>query len=246
MTGRENRCPKCGDPCSPGAKFCGSCGYRFDEKGAKDVARKIQETVRSAESAARTAESAVRTATQVRDLVITPPAEWKVVVGDRLPDALAAKAAGTIQAKATDVVAGKATEVLEKVVFTTVKNPETFSPAPATPVPEPEGGRCASCGAAMKSGMKFCGSCGAANVPPVKKAVPKPAAKPGLPNPEGERCASCGASLKPGVKFCGSCGSAVTTPVKAIPISGQCASCGAVLKPGVKFCGSCGAKVPVP
>ena len=155
MTGKERRCPKCGDSCSPGAKFCGSCGYRFDEKGAKDVVRKVQETVRSAESASRTAESAVRTATQVRDLVITPPAEWKVVVGDKLPEALAAKAAGTIQAKATDLVAEKAKEAIGNVVFTTVKNPETFPPAPATPVPEPEGERCASCGAALKPGLKF-------------------------------------------------------------------------------------------
>ncbi|MDD1711320.1 MAG: zinc ribbon domain-containing protein [Methanoregulaceae archaeon] len=244
MTAKEKFCPKCGDSCSPEAKFCGSCGYRFDEKGTGDVARKVQETVRSAESAVRTAESAVRTATQVRDLVITPPAEWKVVVGDKLPEALVAKAAGTIQAKATDVVAGKANEVLEKVVFSTVKNPETFPPAPATPVPEPEGERCISCGAVLKLGMKFCGSCGAANVPPVKKAVPKPDTKPAALNPEGERCVSCGAALRPEVKFCGSCGAAVTTPVKATPIKGQCASCGALLKPGVKFCGSCGAKVP--
>ena len=169
MTGKENRCPKCGDSCSPGAQFCGSCGYRFDEKGTRDLARKVQETVRSAESAARTAESAVRTATQVRDLVITPPAEWKVVVGDRLPEAVAAKATAAVQEKAADLVAEKAKEGLEKVVFTTVKNPETFAPAPASPVPEPEGERCASCGAALKPGMKFCGSCGAKNVPPVKK-----------------------------------------------------------------------------
>ena len=209
MTGKEKCCPKCGDSCSPGAKFCGSCGYRFDEKGARDVVRKVQETARSAESAVRTAESAVRAATQVRDLVITPPAEWKVVVGDKLPEALAAKAAGTIQAKATDVVAGKATEALERVVFTTVKNPETFPPAPATPVQEPAGDRCTSCGAVLKPGVKFCASCGAANLPPVKKEVPKPAATLAVPKPAEGKCASCGASLKPGVKFCGSCGAKV-------------------------------------
>ncbi len=97
MTGREKVCPKCGDSCSPAAQFCGSCGHRFDEKSSGDLARKVQETVRSAESAARTAESAVRTATKVRDLVITPPVEWKVVVGDRLPEALAAKATAAVQ-----------------------------------------------------------------------------------------------------------------------------------------------------
>jgi hypothetical protein len=197
VTGREKICPKCGDSCSPGAKFCGSCGYRFDETGAKEVVRKVRETVRSAESAARTAESAVRTATQVRDLVITPPAEWKVVVGDKLPEALAVKAAGTIQAKATEVVAGKATETIERVVFTTVENPETFPPAPVTPVPGPEGERCASCGASLKPGVKFCGSCGAAVTTPVKAI------------PISGQCVSCGARLKPGVKFCGSCGAKV-------------------------------------
>ncbi|HNL86632.1 MAG: zinc ribbon domain-containing protein [Methanoregulaceae archaeon] len=244
MTGREKVCPKCGDSCSPAAQFCGSCGYRFDEKSSGDLARKVQETVRSAESAARTAESAVRTATKVRDLVITPPVEWKVVVGDRLPEALAAKATAAVQGKAADLVAEKAKEGLERVIFTTAKSIDT--PAPALPSPEPAGERCTSCGAPLRPGVKFCGACGAANVPPVKKVVVKPAAKPAQPDPEGERCGSCGASLKPGVKFCGSCGAAVTTPVKAIPVSGQCASCGAVLKPGVKFCGSCGAKVPVP
>ncbi len=239
MTGKENRCPKCGDSCSPGAQFCGSCGYRFDEKGTRDLARKVQETVRSAESAARTAESAVRTATQVRDLVITPPAEWKVVVGDRLPEAVAAKATAAVQEKAADLVAEKAKEGLERVIFTTAKSPDT--PAPAMPSPEPAGERCTSCGASLRSGVKFCGSCGAKNVPTVKKEPAKPAVAPGE-----DQCAACGALLRPGVKFCGSCGSAVTTPVKAIPLTGQCAACGAVLKPGAKFCGSCGAKVPIP
>ena len=239
MTGKENRCPKCGDSCSPGAQFCGSCGYRFDEKSSGDLARKVQETVRSAESAARTAESAVRTATKVRDLVITPPVEWKVVVGDRLPEALAAKATAAVQGKAADLVAEKAKEGLERVIFTTAKSIDT--PAPALPSPEPAGERCTSCGASLRPGVKFCGSCGAKNVPPVKKEPAKPALAPGA-----EQCAACGALLRTGVKFCGSCGSAVTTPVKAIPLTGQCAACGAVLKPGIKFCGSCGAKVPIP
>ena len=239
MTGREKFCPKCGNSCAPAVKFCGSCGYRFDEKDSGDLARKVQETVRSAESAARTAESAVRAATQVRDLVIIPPAEWKVVVGDRLPEALAAKATTTVQGKAADLVAEKAKEGLERVIFTTAKSHDI--PASATPPPEPAGERCPSCGALLQPGVKFCGSCGAAYIPPMKKEPPKPTPAPGT-----ERCAACGAALKPGVKFCGSCGSAVTTPVKTIPLAGQCASCGAVLKPGVKFCGSCGAKVPVP
>jgi hypothetical protein len=161
MTGREKICPKCGDSCSPGAKFCGSCGFRFDEKDPGDLARKVQETVRSAESAARTAESAVRTATQVRDLVITPPAEWKVVVGDRLPEAVAAKATGAVQAKAADLLAEKAKEGLEGVVFTTVENPDTPIPKHATPSLEPVGERCTSCGALLPHEVKFCGSCGA-------------------------------------------------------------------------------------
>jgi len=55
------------------------------------------------------------------------------------------------------------------------------------PAPEPPpGGVCASCGAPLRSGAKFCAACGAAAGPP--------------------RCRSCGSELRPNARFCGSCG----------------------------------------
>ena len=61
-------------------------------------------------------------------------------------------------------------------------------PAAAAPA---GGAACRSCGAPLKPGVKFCGSCGA--------AVPQaPAACPG-----------CGQPVAPGARFCGTCGQAL-------------------------------------
>ena len=52
--------------------------------------------------------------------------------------------------------------------------------------------RCPKCGATIKDGMKFCGSCGAdlSELPPLKQLF----------------CPNCGATYQEGTKFCGSCG----------------------------------------
>jgi uncharacterized Zn finger protein (UPF0148 family) len=202
MTGKTQFCPRCGSPRSPGATFCGSCGFRFMEQDAGVTARKVQETVRSAESAVRMAESAARTVGGVRDLVITPPAEWRVVVGDRLPEALAARAAASVESKITGIVVDKATSALEKAVAgqgTDVAPGREETRQFPGERPPPSEVRCPSCGAVSRPGAKFCGSCGAALSPP-------------RAGPPAATCPSCGAPLRPGAKFCGSCGTRVFPP----------------------------------
>lgn len=56
---------------------------------------------------------------------------------------------------------------------------------------------CPYCGTPVKSGVKFCGSCGArmGGSPPVSPATP--------PSPT---CPGCGAAIVAGKKFCGMCG----------------------------------------
>ncbi len=58
----------------------------------------------------------------------------------------------------------------------------------AAPAPAPAGARCPSCGQAVRTGAKFCDSCGA---------------------PLQANCSQCGAALRPGAKFCDSCGAKV-------------------------------------
>lgn len=202
MTDPGHVCPRCGNPRSPGARFCGSCGFRFEEQRTVEIVKKAQETVRSAESAVRVAESAVRTAGEVRDLVITPPAEWKVVIGDRLPEALAARAASAVESRVAGIVVDQATSALEKAV----SGPGTDgSPRTAGPQKAPGGGgavpgaQCSSCGAALTPGARFCGSCGAA-------------VSPERMHKTAMLCPACGAPVRPGAKFCGSCGAKIGSP----------------------------------
>jgi len=57
--------------------------------------------------------------------------------------------------------------------------------------------QCASCGAVLQPGVKFCRVCGT----PASVQETQPKASP--------QCASCGASLNAGTKFCGDCGAPV-------------------------------------
>lgn len=86
--------------------------------------------------------------------------------------------------------------------------PQAAGAGPAAGVP------CASCGARMAAGAKFCPECG------------KPAAQPGT------KCASCGAAVPAGAKFCPECGKPSGPSA--------CTKCGAAMAPGVKFCPECG------
>lgn len=58
---------------------------------------------------------------------------------------------------------------------------------------------CASCGAKLAEGQKFCPSCG----------TPAPAPAPEPAPVRGAFCPACGVELAPGVKFCGVCGAKI-------------------------------------
>ena len=74
---------------------------------------------------------------------------------------------------------------------------------------------CASCGASMPAGAKFCNQCGKEMLPPGTVVCPK-----------------CGAKLAAGSKFCNECGAKLVS---------VCVKCGKELAPGAKFCNECGA-----
>ncbi|MCX6993995.1 MAG: zinc-ribbon domain-containing protein [Kiritimatiellaeota bacterium] len=57
---------------------------------------------------------------------------------------------------------------------------------------------CSKCGAALKPGARFCGSCGA------------PCGQPSV-----NKCSACGAEIKPGAKFCAGCGAPVKDAISA-------------------------------
>jgi hypothetical protein len=59
---------------------------------------------------------------------------------------------------------------------------------------------CPACGVKVPPGRKFCGKCGAPQVPPPERTA--------APN----TCPACGAAVKPGRNFCGKCGSPLAPP----------------------------------
>lgn len=61
-----------------------------------------------------------------------------------------------------------------------------------------QAGACSKCGAALKPGARFCGSCGA----------------PCGPSPVN-KCSACGAEIKPDAKFCVGCGAPVKAAISA-------------------------------
>ena len=77
--------------------------------------------------------------------------------------------------------------------------------------------KCASCGAELPEGSKFCNNCG-------KEVI----------NENEMICPKCGAKLPKGSKFCNNCGAKLVL---------ACPKCGAELAPGSKFCNNCGEKV---
>jgi len=217
-------CPGCGSPRSPGAKFCRKCRMKFDEKSTAeqtiDTLQAVSKTAGSVKSTISTAESAIQTASQVKDFVITPPAQWKVVIGDRLPgigQAVATAATQKVQEKIETVVKEKVGEIVEETIK---KTPAQGAGTWAATIPTAGSSVCTSCGKQVKAGAKFCGSCGAE-----QKII--------------QICPRCGAPMALG--FCEMCGKA--TVVNENPPSRICPHCGLPIRENAKFCGSCGKKV---
>lgn len=196
MSTSKQFCPGCGSPRKPGAKFCNKCRLQFDEPGIAEqvagAAQNVARTVQSVESTVSRAGAAVRTAAQVKNFVIAPPAQWKVVIGDRLPgmgEAAVTKAADIARQKAESAVTAKVEEVVKDIL---IKSPEKDEKAEAPAPSHLTGQVCPSCRNPLTPGKKFCGSCGAAIVT--------------VPPPVASTCPHCGSPVRPGVKFCGSCG----------------------------------------
>jgi hypothetical protein len=109
-------------------------------------------------------------------------------------------------------------------------------PPPTTiqPSPPPTQNLCPNCGAAVKEGVRFCGSCGS-----------RMEKEPALP--KQLLCPRCNAPINPNVRFCAACGNPVSPQVSPPSI---CPHCGQQVKPGNKFCTKCGgsldSKTPPP
>jgi hypothetical protein len=220
MTGNQHFCPKCGTSNKIDAKFCRSCGEKLATAGsstvetvqkAADVVNTVASTVSKVESTVSTAGKIAQTAGEISQVVIRPPAEWKVVVGDMLPttgqkmvESAVAKAEQQVQQQVQQKVQEEVVKQVSKVVSKQEPAPESFVPTVTpsearAPPPLSSGPACSKCGKPIKPGAKFCGSCGAACVigAPAENVVKAPAAPV---------CPSCGNPLAPGKKFCGSCG----------------------------------------
>lgn len=230
-------CPKCGTEHPDGKKFCKKCGEHLSSyipPGANlsgrnsGVLNKVTSTVSKVESTVNTAARIGSAAEQITQVIVRPPAEWTVIVGEMAPQ-LGKEAGNRVVATAASQAQGK---ILEQVQKTTSTDTESIIPPMAPP-----GEVCQSCGFTSPPGAKFCESCGMTlGGRPVQRSVPS-----------SLTCPSCGKSLNPGAKFCGSCGTTISyagtgTPVQAPP-QNQCPSCGNPLKPGKTFCGKCGAKI---
>jgi predicted RNA-binding Zn-ribbon protein involved in translation (DUF1610 family) len=217
MSENQKFCPKCGTANKADAKFCRSCREKFAAAGslttetmqkAADVANTVASTVSKVGSAVSTAGKIAQTAGELSQVVIRPPAEWKVVVGDMLPVAgqrmvesavvtaethvqqqVQQKVQEEVTRRVSDMVSKKVPEPPESLVPVT----QSYQPQPSAPQPSSSVVTCPSCGNLLKSGAKFCNSCGS-----VLAGTPKTVSV--------TVCPSCGKPLTPGKKFCRSCG----------------------------------------
>lgn len=220
MPENQKFCPKCGTANKIDAKFCRSCREKLASAGgitvqavqkAADVANTVASTVSKVGSAVSTAGRIAETAGELSQVVIRPPAEWKVVVGDMLPVAgqkIAESAVTAAGAQVQQAVQQKVQEEVVRQVSKAVSKPvsESVVPDDASPRQQQHGFRggtspaasCPNCGNPVRPGAKFCQVCGGATAAAGKADT--------VTNAPAVLCPSCGNALVPGKKFCGSCG----------------------------------------
>jgi uncharacterized OB-fold protein len=181
-------CPKCGTPLTPSP--AGQAGTWEKISGAVDT---ISSTVPGVRSTVSSAASLAKTAESLAGIPASPPAEWKVVVGEVLPAAGQRAVEAAVEAGVTAAgrkVAGEAGRAVTRHAGGGWESVPRQAELPARPV-------CPSCGKTVLPGAKFCGSCGA-KIAGDTKTSPAPSSRP--------VCPSCGQPVSPGAKFCGSCG----------------------------------------
>lgn len=98
--------------------------------------------------------------------------------------------------------------------------------------PVPTGPVCASCGASLQEGDRFCMECGTRVQAPAAPVIEEPAA------PQKLTCRTCGKELEEGMRFCIYCGARVEEPARRV-----CPACGAVASQQDFFCGECGQRL---
>lgn len=246
MTEKQKFCPRCGTPHDAGAKFCRSCGKQFTVTGgppAREAIREMGDAIEKAtsvpgkvESVVRTAESMARAAWTEPPLILRPPVEWKVIIGDMGTDA-GKRALESVIREKQEVLREEIREGIRGEIHEDVsmkgdgderKAPEKKThpvPQPPTSPPPPV---CPSCKKPLTPETKFCGNCGT----PVRKPV-----EAGEKKPMSRTCPNCNGPVLPGDSFCTGCGAPVSA---GSPLPLSCPSCGNPVTPGKKFCAKCG------
>ena len=241
MTENKKFCPNCGTAHTLTANACRNCGERLSSSGTNvfekpaAVLGKVSSTVSKVESTMNTAATIGSAADRFSQIIVRPPAEWKVVVGEMVPQ-LANEAVDKVVTTAVSQAQGKVQERVQQEITSRVGDVDQNTyPDSATPPPAPPGQSCQSCGFRSPPGNKFCGSCGVAlGGQPVQAFAPASLA-----------CSSCGTPVVPGKKFCGKCGTPVIYSMQQPQFQGgnNCPQCGTPVVPGKKFCGKCGGRV---
>ena len=216
MSETKKFCTKCGTARKNEAKFCSACGEPFPSAHpaaagtldrASEIAGKVSSTVSSVESTISSAQNIAQAAGQLSPIVIRPPGQWKVVVGELLPvagqkmvDSAVSTARQQVEQKVREEVSQQITEKFRTPAQPArggpTTPPESFVPQHMVPHVT-SGGTCPSCGTQFKPGARFCRNCGArfdggASAPPA--------------SPPSPTCPRCRTVIVPGKKFCGNCG----------------------------------------
>lgn len=196
------RCTHCGAAHKPGTRFCGRCGQSVREADStpERPVERDQRPSRAAAGLASAASEALSAAQEVArftqdplNLKVVPPARWQVVVGE-LPPSPSSPVPSTMGRELITRTGQAATRLA--VEQAERRKVEVIPAAPERPVPSQAG--CPTCGAPLRGGARFCGSCG------TPLAAPAPTAESRAP--QASHCPQCGQPVRPGARFCGSCG----------------------------------------